>query len=194
MADGVLGILETVASALDFVFGSKMANTVAGWRSGLKDMADAAVAKYAPNENYQKIMNEQNWSASDFGLERMSYTDSWKKGESVGKNIYGNLEGAISKLTSSFTDKSAGTELDPVTVKGYGNNGAVKVDMSDEDLKYLRDIAERNYINKFSTATLAPNVTIQFGDVHEEADADKVAGRIRKILQEEIAMTAEGAY
>lgn len=194
MADGVLGIIETIASALDFVFGSKMADSVAGWRSGLKDMADAAVAKYAPNENYQKIMNEQNWSASDFGLERMSYADSWKKGEATGKNVYGNLEGAISKLTSSFTDKSAGTELDPVTVKGYGNNGAVKVDMSDEDLKYLRDIAERNYINKFSTATLAPNVSIQFGDVHEEADVDKLHGRITKILREEIAMSAEGDY
>lgn len=82
----------------------------------------------------------------------------------------------------------------PVTVKGTGTGGAVKVDMSDEDLKYLRDIAEREYINKFSTATLAPNITVKFGDVRETADADKVAKRIRKILQEEIAMAAEGAY
>ena len=66
--------------------------------------------------------------------------------------------------------------------------------MSDEDLRYLRDIAERDYINKFSTATLAPNIQVSFGDVHETADADKVAGRIKQILQEEIAMTAEGAY
>ncbi len=83
---------------------------------------------------------------------------------------------------------------EPVTVKGTGAGGAVKVDMSDEDLKYLRDIAEREYINKFSTATLAPNISIRFGDVKETADADKVAKRIRKILQEEIAMAAEGAY
>ena len=66
--------------------------------------------------------------------------------------------------------------------------------MSDEDLKYLRDIAERDYINKFTTATLAPNISIKFGDVRETADADKVAKRIRKILQEEIAMAAEGSY
>ena len=80
-----------------------------------------------------------------------------------------------------------GTDQHPINVKG-------KVNMSDEDLKYLRDMAERDYINKFSTATLAPNISVQFGDVHETADADKVAGRIKKILQEEIAMTAEGAY
>jgi tape measure domain-containing protein len=87
-----------------------------------------------------------------------------------------------------------GLGKEPVTVKGTGTGGAVKVDMSDEDLKYLRDIAEREYINKFSTATLAPNISIKFGDVKETADADKVAKRIRKILQEEIAMVAEGAY
>lgn len=82
----------------------------------------------------------------------------------------------------------------PFEVIGTGTNGAVKVDMSDEDLRYLRDIAERDYINKFSTATLAPNINVSFGDVHEEADANKVAGRIKQILQEEIAMVAEGSY
>ena len=66
--------------------------------------------------------------------------------------------------------------------------------MADEDLQYLRDIAEREYINKFSTATLAPNVTVNFGDIYEEADVDKVAGRIKKILQEEIAIASEGEY
>jgi len=58
----------------------------------------------------------------------------------------------------------------------------------------LRDIAQREYVNQFTTATLAPNIQIRFGDVHETADADKVAKRIRKILQEEIAMAAEGVY
>ncbi len=82
----------------------------------------------------------------------------------------------------------------PMTVVGTGANGGVKVNMADEDLKYLRDIAERDYINKFSTATLAPAIQVTFGDVHETADANKVAGRIRRILQEEIATAAEGAY
>ena len=66
--------------------------------------------------------------------------------------------------------------------------------MADEDLQYLRDIAEREYVNKFSTATLAPNIQITFGDVHKEADADKVVGRIKKILQEDIALASEGVY
>ncbi len=82
----------------------------------------------------------------------------------------------------------------PVIVEGMGNNGAVEVNMADEDLQYMRDIAERDYINQFNTATLAPSIQMTFGDIHEEADANKVAGSIKRILQEEIAMAAEGAY
>lgn len=82
----------------------------------------------------------------------------------------------------------------PVTVKGTGNNGKIEVDMDNEDLSYLRDIAERDYINKFSTATLAPNIQVSFGDVHQNADVNAINGKIQKILQEEIALSAEGVY
>ena len=82
----------------------------------------------------------------------------------------------------------------PMTVVGTGSNGSVKVNMADEDLKYLRDIAERDYINKFSTATLAPKIQVTFGDVHEEADVNKIRGRLERIMREEIATAAEGVY
>lgn len=203
MADAVLGVLEKIASAMDFVFGSNMADTVAGWRAGLKDMADAAVSKYAPNEDYQKVIENLDLDAEDFGFKRMEYDDAWNTGSKIGKDAYGGLSNALSGLTDSMTGIGTGTEFDmnefgtsnnPLTVEGKGGNKKVEVDMSDEDLSYLRDIAERDYINKFSTATLAPNIQVTFGDVHETADADAVAGRIKTILQEEIAMSAEGAY
>lgn len=79
-------------------------------------------------------------------------------------------------------------------VESVGNGETVEVNMADEDLQYLRDIAERDYINQFSTATLAPSIQMTFGDIHEEADANKVAGSIKRILQEEIATAAEGVY
>jgi hypothetical protein len=202
LADIVLGIIEKIASALDFVLGTKMAETVSGWRSGLKEMADAAVAKYAPNENYQKIIETNDLGVEDFGLQRMKYGESWAKGDSIGRKAYGGLGDKLSELTDAMTkdkDEDKGYNPDdfkehPITVKGTGTGDKVNVDMSDEDLKYLRDIAERDYINKFSTATLAPNIQVTFGDVHETADANAVAGRIKTILQEEIAMSAEGAY
>jgi len=82
----------------------------------------------------------------------------------------------------------------PLPIEGTGPNNSVNVEMPDDDLDYLRDIAERDYIANVATNSLAPNISIQFGDVHENADANKVAGRIREILQNEIAVASEGGY
>lgn len=86
------------------------------------------------------------------------------------------------------------TPGNPLPIEGTGPNGSVNVEMPDDDLDYLRDIAERDYIANVATNSLAPNISIQFGDVHENADANKVAGRIREILQNEIAVASEGGY
>ena len=100
-------------------------------------------------------------------------------------------------LKNSFAESKKALEDvlgdgDPLTVEGTGSDGKLKVDMADEDLRYLRDIAERDYINKMSNTTLAPNVQITFGDIHETADAYKVKGVIEKIIREEIAVSKEG--
>ncbi|MCF6466341.1 phage tail tape measure protein [Clostridium sp. Cult2] len=125
-------------------------------------------------------------------IDYVDLSDMYNKGSNIGKNIYNGGKDKLSSLTNPFKD--FGTQTNPLTIQGIGSGGKVEVDMSNEDLQYLRDIAEREYINKFSTATLAPNIEITFGDVHETADVDKVHGRIKKILQEEIAIAAEGVY
>lgn len=125
-------------------------------------------------------------------IDYVDLSEMFEKGSDIGKNLYTGGVDKLSSLTNPFD--GIGTPTSPLTIQGTGSGGKVEVDMSNEDLQYLRDIAEREYINKFSTATLAPNVNISFGDVHEEADANKVAGRIRKILEDELAIVAEGAY
>lgn len=125
-------------------------------------------------------------------LKNMKYDT--RLNSSLRQSKIAGAQAALDKGSSSFDMADFGTSNNPVTVEGTGANGSLEVDMSDESIQYLRDIAERDYINKFSTATLAPNITVQFGDVHEEADVDKVAGRLKLILQEEIATAAEGVY
>lgn len=202
LGDKALGVLESIASAMDFVFGSNMADAVAGWRKDIKAMADAAVKEYAPDEEYKKLI-EGEYSLDDFGIKRMEYGAATEAGGSIGKKLFNGLEDKLKGLTDKLTGNEKGKDTgfnfddfktDPITVKGTGKNDGVKVDMSDEDLQYLRDIAERDYVNKFSTATLAPNVSIQFGDVHEEADVNKLKGTIEMMIREEIAVAAEGEY
>jgi tape measure domain-containing protein len=94
----------------------------------------------------------------------------------------------------SLEDSGLGSSNSPLSTEITGSTGAVDVNMAEEDTQYLRDLAEREYINKFNTTSLSPNVSITFGDVHETADAEKVSKRIAQILREQIAVAAEGAY
>lgn len=168
----VIDIINTVISGINFVIGAL---------NRLPGVDISTVGKIEHVESYK--------------LDYMGLGDAWSAGQRIGRSIGGSLGGFGEKLSSlvpdfNFGDYMIGGAL-PVTGE---NNGNVKVEMAEEDLKYLRDIAQREYINKFTTATLAPNIQISFGDVHETADADKIAKRIRKILQEEIAVAAEGSY
>lgn len=125
--------------------------------------------------------------------------EAWSKGQDIGQSFGGSLSGLGDKLAGFAPDYGPGVDLSSYMVNGAMpitgvNGGKIDIEMAEEDLKYLRDIAERDYVNKFSTATLAPQIEVKFGDVHEEADVDKVASRLKKILQEGIATAAEGDY
>jgi hypothetical protein len=65
--------------------------------------------------------------------------------------------------------------------------GSIKsdVDISDEDLKLLRDIAAREFLLNLKTVT--PQVDVKFGDVHETADVDKILEVIQDMVDEELA-------
>ncbi|SHH76276.1 tape measure domain-containing protein [Caloranaerobacter azorensis DSM 13643] len=180
-----LSLGKVVTKIIDAIFGTD-------WTSGLSALQEK-VLKWGKNEDAITINRE-----APIIKHRFEYGKVWDTGYKFGEKV----EDKISSLTDLMTDKedkefdlsNIGTEGNPLTIEGIGSNGKVEVDMSDEDLKYLQDIAQREYINKFSTATLAPNIQVSFGDVHKEADVDKVARRIRKILQEQIATAAEGSY
>ncbi|SHO48140.1 tape measure protein [Anaerocolumna xylanovorans] len=104
--------------------------------------------------------------------------------------------GAAGSSTSPFQGSKniLGDQTKPLKVEGTGAGGSMNVEMPDEDKEYLKNIAERDYIANVATNSLAPNISVQFGDVHKTADANKVAGRIKKILREQIAMASEGVY
>ncbi|MFS1514553.1 tape measure protein [Chengkuizengella sp. SCS-71B] len=186
MADSVLATLQKIASAMDFVFGSNMADSVASWRSGLKNMADAAVQKYAPDENYKKIMNELNLNVNDLGLKRMNYNDAYSAGYNAIKNLKGKF---------SLPDiKDFSVDMDKLNIGRVDEVGKIKdtVDISSEDLKMMRDLAEMRNIQNF--VTLTPVVQVQTGDITEKVDVEEVVREIERSMKEEIRASAEGVY
>ncbi|MDD4164930.1 MAG: tape measure protein [Eubacteriales bacterium] len=201
MADGVLAVLEKIASAMDFVFGSSMADTVAGWRSGLKDMADSAVEKYAPNENYQKVIDELDLSVENLGLNRWAYSDAWDAGYSAGENLeeaIGNFDPA-SLFNTDIPDVNDYTgSYDPSqylsNIADDTDSIADSMEMTGEELKYLRDIAERDAVNKFTLAEIKVEQTNSFGDVRETADLDGVVSYLEEKVDEALEAVAEGVH
>lgn len=69
------------------------------------------------------------------------------------------------------------------------------VDIASEDLKYWREIAEQDAINKFTTNTLVPQLQVTFsGDIKETADIEKMADIIAEKMQTSILMSAQGLH
>lgn len=70
-------------------------------------------------------------------------------------------------------------------------------DISDEDLKYLLDIAERDTINRFTTVPLTINLTNN-NNINGEDDidgiVDKVTNKMAEKLEEELEYVADGVH
>jgi tape measure domain-containing protein len=190
----LIGYLQTFASAMDKVsnkfFGTK--NDVAGEIGKFKGKLEVKMQDYVNKTGWKQYVDYKQYKPLD-----KAYDEGSKKSVDIYKDIektYNKEKEKIKKLLDELKNAGKDTSKGPVKVEGTGAGNKVKIDMSDEDLQYLRDIAERDYINKFSSATLAPKVSISFGDVRETADVNKVKGILEKMMREEIAVAAEGDY
>lgn len=206
LADNVLGILESIASALDFVFGSSMADAVAGWRSGLKDMADDAVKKYAPNENYQKVMDNLSLSVDDFGLKRWAYSDAYNTGYAAGESIdeaIGNFDpSSLFETNIPGANDYENTGIGDYTSGGVGgigkgvdnidNNTKKSADISEDEMKLWREIAERESINRFTTAQVTVDMTGMTNQITSDMDIDGFMDTFTGRLEGELMIIAEG--
>ncbi|MBU3193462.1 hypothetical protein [Clostridium algidicarnis] len=67
-----------------------------------------------------------------------------------------------------------------------------KIDISNEHLEMLRDLAEMESVQNF--VTLTPTVQVTTGDVKEEADINKIISKIESYMENELVSSAEGVY
>lgn len=74
-----------------------------------------------------------------------------------------------------------------------GSVGSVDedVNIAEEDLKFLRDVAEMRYVQNF--VTLTPTVAVD-AKISEKVDVDEVVSRIENKLEDEFTAAAEGVY
>ena len=170
--------------------------------SGLISAADKYAAKSASaaaeKQEYVSIGDafENGMNTYD------AFQDGWVKnafdsGASWGDSAMDKISGML----GGFDNTGAGSEIDfsqfatagnPATIKGKGKGGAVKVE-NEEDIEWMRKLAERDYVARIAQNTLAPNIKVEFtGPITKEADVDGVTSYLAEQLKEMIAIAPEG--
>lgn len=173
LADTVLSVLQALASAIDTIFGSNLAGSVQGWRDSLGGWVDSTFGKG------EEVMEKLN--ADDLKLGRFEYGAAFDMGYEFGQGVEDTVGGLFD--FSAMDSLGAADGLDAFnlgnTLDGiYGNTGDTAgntaamsdaLDIAEEDLAYLRDIAEREAINRFTTAEIHVE---QHNENHISSDTD----------------------
>ena len=191
LADSILGVLETIAKAMDKVFGSNLAGTIRGWRDSLDNKIEIAAKEYG-NGSYEKIMEELDLSSKSLGLERWEYGDAYDTGYEWGEGFENEFK-SIGKDNSAALDLMNQMSTDTAMTADNTGKIADAVDISNEDLKYLRDLAEQEAINRFTTAEVKVEM-VNNNNVSSGADLDGIVTYLANGVSEALESVAEGVH
>ena len=197
----IVEVIESAARMLDAVFGSSLADAVAGFQNKVQAKVDAVITENGGSEILKTV------EMSDYQFNRFDYGDAWNSGYNFGEKIddkisnfsLADIFGKVDipnpdDYTSSFSDaianSGAGGNLDSIA----DDTSAIKdsVDITDEDLKYLRDIAEQEAINRFTTAEIKLDMTNN-NNVSSDADLDGIVDGMTTKVLEALEIVREGA-
>ncbi len=189
LADWALSILQSLASAIDAVFGSNLADAVNGWRSNVQDWASSF------GENEIKIQR----------MNKIYYDDAWDRGSQMGRSVGAALDNFnVSDIVGSFAGSGfdysnmLGASGIPDILDGIkGDTAAIKrsVSLSEEDMKLLVDMAERRYVNNINLTAQTPIITINGQNTGDTAeDLQWLENALQKILMEQAASHTDMSY
>lgn len=181
MADTVLSILQNIAGAIDAIFHSNLSAAVAGWRDSVQGWANSLVGENKikidrmEHISYEDAMGDWGNKFGDFGKGLDDFEFNYN--DIVGSvDVSGIGGGAVGDIAGSVGG-SLGSDV-----------GSIKkeVQMADEDLKRLVDMAEREYVNKINLTSQTPviNVTGQ-NTGNTDSDRRALANAIRDIILEQ---------
>ena len=143
---------------------------------------------------------------------QIDYGDAFNKGQDIGKiagqwtvdkvqGIAGTIGDKVNSLFGGGKSGEPGTGIypNPDPYKGsnidkVGEVGKIgsTVDISSEDLKIMRELAEMKNIQNF--VSLTPSVNVTTGDVRSESDIDTIISRIKNYMEVELVSSAQGVH
>lgn len=194
LADTVLEILQALASAIDTIFGSNLAGSVQGWRDSLSGWVDDTFGKG------EEIMAKMN--ADDLHLKRFEYGAAYDLGYNFGQGIDDKVSSMFDSDLGGLgagTGLGSGYPLDDISDyagQTADNTGQIadELSISNEQLEYLRDIAERDAINRFTTAEVKIDMTGMTNKIDGSTDLDGVIRELTEGFTEALQTAAEGVH
>lgn len=177
--------------------------------SGITSKASEYAAKsaeaYGNVEEYKSVADAFNEGMSTFDTFQDGWAaDAFVSGAAWGDGVADKVSGMFdfSALDSMGADSldafNLGNDLDSI----YGNTGDIAnntaatadaLDIAEEDLAYLRDIAEREAINRFTTAEIKVE---QHNENHisKDADLDGIMDAWANDFAEKLEVSEEGVH
>lgn len=171
--------------------------------SGITAKADEYAAKAAEAEgnkqDYTNIGDAFNEGMSTFDV----FQDGWVSdafdagaawGDGVAAKVSSGIDGLTSSMDSVYTGTGTGSVADNLSSIADDTSAiSDSVDISDENLKYLRDVAERDVVNRFTTAEIKVDMQNN-NNISSNMDIDGIVDQLTLGVQEAMEQAAEGIH
>ena len=184
-----LSLGKVVTKIIDAIFGTD-------WTSGLTSLQDT-VTSWGKNDNAITLNKEA--PSIDY---RIKYSDAYGKGYNIGKGVEDKVKDKVGGLFKKG-------EMGDSSKYRYGNEDAIanntadtaantaksadSLDITSQQLKYIKDYAEQKAINRFTTAEIKVDMRNTINGT-SDTDMEGIVSHLRTRLEEEMAATAEGVY
>ena len=203
-----LSVIEGICSALNKL--PFVEFDYSGISSAADDYAAKASEAAGNKEDYQSISDAFNEGFTTFDAFQDGWaSDAFNAGAAWGdgiadkvsnfslSDVFGQIDiPNVGDYTSGFNDAIANSGVGDSIGNIDDNTGKIKdsLDVTEEDLKYLRDIAERDAINRFTTAEVKIDMTGMTNKIDGSADIDGIITELTDGFTEALVTAAEGVH
>ena len=173
----VRDMVEKIESLINLIPGVQIDIT-----SGLDKFYDSYT------DRIQKIKDNSGWTEFVKHKEKIEYSTAYANGYNWGANLQNNIS---EKLGLDLPDDPATGLLSNIA----DNTAQIAEDVStsSDDIKLLRDIAERQVINKYTTAEIKVEM-VNHNNISNEMDLDGVVNLLEAKVTEALVTSAEGVH
>ena len=177
----VVGVIRGMVRTIE-----KLINLIPGVKINITSGLDTFYDSYT--DSIQKIKDQSGWTEYVKHKEKIEYSTAYANGYNWGANLQNSIS---EKLGLDLPD-------DPATglLSNIADNTAQIADdvsVSSDDIKLLRDIAERQVINKYTTAEIKVEM-VNHNNISNEMDLDGVVNLLEAKVTEALVTSAEGVH